>query len=133
MESDCNVLSDDNSIPEDSMLNSWGENVIGSAARSGRPVETVDTMRSAIENAGFVDIHEKVYKWPIGMWPKDPVLKEAGRLNHHMWKTGLEGWAMWLLTKFGNPEPWTKEQVHVYVAKARADIVNPQHHIYHYS
>lgn len=67
------------------------------------------------------------------MWSNDPVLKEAGRLNHQMWKTGLEGWSMWLLTKFGTPRPWTMEQVHVYVAKTRADIVNPQHHMYHYS
>jgi predicted component of type VI protein secretion system len=35
------------------------------------------------------------------------MLKEAGQLQYAHWNTALEGWAMWLLTKFGEPEPWT--------------------------
>lgn len=90
-------------------------------------------MRGEIEKAGFVDLREKVYKWPIGAWPRDPVLKEAGRLNWHMWRTGLDGYARYLLTKFGLPEPWSIEEVQVYVAKVRAEINNPRYHIYHRS
>lgn len=37
---------------------------------------------------------------------------------------------MWLLTKFGSPEPWTKEQVHVYVAKMRAELKKCHCHVY---
>lgn len=132
-EGGCEVLSDDRSLPEDSILASWGPNIIGAAALSGRPVDTIDTMRKEIEKAGFIDLHEKVYRWPIGPWPKDPVLKEAGRLNWHMWKTGMDGYATYLLTKFGLPEPWSIEEVQVFVAKARAEINNPKHHIYHFS
>lgn len=129
-EGDCNLVADDDSLPKDNILHTWGPNIIGAAGKSGRPLDTLDTMREQIEKAGFVDIHEKVYKWPIGPWPKDPVLKETGRLNHHMWKAGMEGWAMYLLTKFGLPQPWSKEEVQVYVAKARAEVQNPRHHIY---
>ena len=90
-------------------------------------------MREQIERMGFVDVQEKVYKLPIGPWAKDPVLKEAGRLNWQMWRSGMEGWAMYLLTKFGSPEPWSKKEVQVYVAKARSEVQNPRHHIYHFS
>ena len=129
-EGDCNLLVDDDSLPKDNILHTWGPNIIGAASNSGRPADTLDTMREQIEKAGFVDIHEKVYKWPIGPWPRDPVLKETGRLNHHMWMTGMDGWAMYLLTKFGLPQPWSKEEVQVYVAKARAEVQNPRHHLY---
>lgn len=132
-EGGCDVLSDDGSLPKDSYLASWGPNIIGAAARSEHPVDTLDTMRAEIEKAGFVDIQEKVYKWPIGAWPKNQLLKEAGRLNWHMWKTGMDGYATYLLTKFGLPEPWSPEEVQVYVGKARAEINNQKYHIYHYS
>ncbi|KAJ5730705.1 uncharacterized protein N7483_005213 [Penicillium malachiteum] len=132
-EGGCDLLSDDGSLPEDSILTQWGKNIVAAASNAGKPVDTLDTMRTEIEKAGFVDIHEKVYKWPIGPWPRDSVLKEAGRLSYHMWRTGMEGWAMYLLTKYGVPEPWSKEEVQVYVAKARRDIQNPTYHIYHKS
>jgi hypothetical protein len=32
---------------------------------------------------------------------------------------------MWLLCKFGAPEPWSQEEVIVYVAKLRAELQNP--------
>ncbi|KAJ5253158.1 hypothetical protein N7489_003568 [Penicillium chrysogenum] len=64
-------------------------------------------MSSAIEKAGFVDKHEERYKIPLGPWPKDKLLKEAGHLQYAHWNAALEGWAMWLLTHFGKPEPWT--------------------------
>ncbi|KAJ5912936.1 hypothetical protein N7504_001819 [Penicillium tannophilum] len=126
----CHIMSDDGSLPEDSILASWGDNLIAASNKSGRPMGTLDTMREQIEKAGFIDVHEKVYKWPIGGWAKDPVLKEAGRLNSTMWKSGMEGWAMYLLTRYGTPKPWSKQEVQVLVAKARAEVKNPAHHIY---
>ena len=35
------------------------------------------------------------------------------------WVTGMEGYAMWLLTKFGAPTPWPADEVQVYLAKVR--------------
>lgn len=55
-----------------------------------------------VTDAGFVDVVESRYKWPIGDWPADPRLKEMGVLNARHWIEGLEGWTMRMLTKFGN-------------------------------
>jgi hypothetical protein len=88
-------------------------------------------MPARIRNAGFVDIQDKVYKWPIGPWAKIRRYKEAGAINLEHWMMRLEGWCMWLLTKFGAPEPWTKEKVHVFVAQIRNEFQNPRFHIYH--
>jgi hypothetical protein len=89
-------------------------------------------MRAAIEKAGFRDAQENLYKCPIGAWPKNSLLKDAGAVNMEHWSSGLEGWAMWLLTKHGAPMPWSSEEVRVYVAKVRAELRNPRQHIYHY-
>lgn len=126
-------MSDDGSLPSDSLLAGWGPTFLGCGERSGRPLDTQLTMRAAIEKAGFVDVHEKLYKCPIGAWPKDPVLKDAGAVNMEHWMTGLEGWAMWLLTKYGAPKPWTPEEVRVYVATVRNELRDPRLHIWHYT
>ena len=90
-------------------------------------------MRAAIEKAGFVNAQEKLYKLPIGGWPKHPVYKDAGRVNREHWKSGLEGWAMYLLTKYGAPHPWTADEVRVYVAGVRTELGKPGQHIYHFT
>ncbi|KAJ5854695.1 hypothetical protein N7534_007238 [Penicillium rubens] len=87
-------------------------------------------MRGAMEKAGFVDVQEKLYKIPLGPWPKDKVLKEVGQLQYAHWLAALEGWAMWLLTKFGAPSPWSKEEVQLYLSNVRAELRNPRTHAY---
>lgn len=104
--------------------------MIACGERAGRPLETLDHMGKAIEKAGFVDIHEKTYVWPIGPWAQDRKYKEAGTVNFQHWLSGMEGWCMWLLTRFGAPKPWSKDEVMVYLDELRAEIMNPRYHIY---
>lgn len=125
------IDSDDGTLPPDSALANWGRYIQDAGARAGRSCDVVLTMDSSIEEAGFVDIHEKTYKWPIGPWPQEQIFKDAGMVNMHHWMTGLEGWCMWLLTKYGPPEPWKKEDVYVYCARIRNEIKSAQVHAYH--
>jgi len=133
IELDVRVMSDDDSLPTDSLLAEWGNNFLGCAERAGRSLATQTTMKARIEAAGFVDVQERLYKCPIGPWPKAKTLKEAGRINLAHWDSGLEGWAMWLLTKYGVPEPWSADEVRVYVALVRQELKNRKLHIWHYT
>ncbi|KXG51517.1 uncharacterized protein PGRI_089100 [Penicillium griseofulvum] len=133
IELDVRVHSDDDTLQKDGVLASWGDNFIGCSERAGRSLLTQETMRGAIEKAGFVDVQEKLYKIPLGPWPKDKVLKEAGQLQYAHWVAALEGWAMWLLTKHGAPTPWTQAEVQVYLSKVRAELRNPRTHAYEYA
>ncbi|KAJ5593165.1 hypothetical protein N7537_010069 [Penicillium hordei] len=133
MELDVRVYSDDGTLQEGGTLATWGDNFIGCSERAGRSLLTQETMQGAMEKAGFVDIQEKLYKIPLGPWPKDKVLKEAGQLQYAHWVTALEGWAMWLLTKFGAPKPWSSEEVQIYLSKVRAELRNPRTHAYEYA
>lgn len=94
-------------------------------------MDLYDRFTELIKKAGFVDVHEEECKWPIGAWAKDQQLKEAGTINLQHWTSGMEGYGMYLLTKFGDPRPWTQTEVQVYVAKVRRELLNPYHHIYH--
>lgn len=132
VELDVRVYSDDGSMKGDSYLAGWGNNFIGCSERAGRSLLTQETMRSSMEKAGFVDAEEKLYKIPLGPWPKDKVLKEVGQLQYLHWTAALEGWALWLLTKFGAPSPWSNDEVQVYLANVRAELKSPRTHAYEY-
>lgn len=133
VELDVRVMSDDGTLAKDSFLAGWGDNFLGCSDRSGRPLSTQETMAGRMANAGFVNLHDNLFKCPLGSWPRDKRLKEAGRVNFHHWSSGLDGWAMWLLTKHGVPQPWSADEVRVYVAKVRQDLKQKRLHIYHLS
>lgn len=124
------IECDDDSLPADNILRTWGPALSACGKRAGRPLETIDMMQDAFRKAGFVDICEKEYKWPIGPWARDQRYKEAGTVNYQHWMSGMEGWAMWLLCKFGAPEPWSHDEVIVYVAKLRAELQKSRYHVY---
>lgn len=130
VEGDVRVLCDDGTLPADSSMASWGPQFLSCGERSCRKLDTIDTFTARIEKAGFVDVHEQDYKFPVGPWAKDKVYKELGKINLMHWDAGLEGWALWLLTKYGSPTPWTKEEVQVYVAKMKLDMKDPKIHSY---
>ena len=125
------IECDDATMPEDSILRSWGPRLTMAAEKSGRALGIMKTFRESIERAGFTEIRIKEYKLPIGPWPRDKQLKEAGAINYHHWMNGMEGYSMWLLTRYGDPVPWEKDEVLVYVAQMRKDLSNPLIHAYH--
>ncbi len=59
-----------------------------------------EVMKDLITQAGFVDVVETKYKWPIGPWSNDQRLKDLGRWNMNHWENGLEGWTMRFCTKY---------------------------------
>ncbi|KAJ5689817.1 hypothetical protein N7462_004209 [Penicillium macrosclerotiorum] len=124
-------MCDDGSLPSDSPAAHLGKLCIEAAEKSGRTMDLYHNCEKLIEKAGFTDVHVHECKWPLGPWARDKVLKEVGTVNLAHWSAGMEGYAMYLLTKYGEPQPWSKEEVMVYVAKVRKDLANPRHHVYH--
>lgn len=55
-----------------------------------------------MERAGFVDVVERRYKWPLNEWPVDPQLKQIGRLNKVRLLENIEAFTMRLFTGPGN-------------------------------
>lgn len=67
--------------------------------RFGKTFLVQERMKGLITQAGFVDVVELKYKWPIGAWSTDQKLKDLGKWNMHHWNEGLEGWNIALLTR----------------------------------
>lgn len=61
--------------------------------RSGRSFTAAEdgTLEWSMESAGFTDIKTRVYKMPVGGWPKDARLKEVGLYTHAALNMDLEG------------------------------------------
>ena len=75
------------------------EIAIEASQKFGKEIMIAPLIRNMIEEAGFVDVVEKQYKWPLGEWPVDRKLKDIGRWNMKHWLEGLEAWTLRLLTQ----------------------------------
>lgn len=72
----------------------WSRYAVDVGRRSGKTFEIAETMAALVKDAGFVDVVERRFKWPIGPWSSDPRMKEIGRWNLLSWEQGMEGWVL---------------------------------------
>ena len=56
----------------------WNEHVIEAGHMLHHSVESAKHYRQQMVDAGFVNVQEKLYKWPINAWPRDARYKEIG-------------------------------------------------------
>lgn len=78
-------------------------------------------MQDHMHNAGFVDITEKKFRLPMSGWPLDPKLKEIGLFVQMFVDSGLEGFALFLLTQVMG---WKYEECQVLIAQMRQALRN---------
>lgn len=95
-------VSDDQKIGRDHFYNIWGRTVEEISSRWGKSFNVWQDSKHILERAGFVDVVEKRYKWPVNGWPKDPKLKQIGELNLIRLQENVEGFALRLMTTTAN-------------------------------
>ncbi|SCO88740.1 related to TAM domain methyltransferase [Fusarium oxysporum] len=120
--------SDDGTVTYDSAMAQWGRIFVEASKKIGNSFTVVDdkVQRPALQEAGFVDIHEWEFKCPLNPWPKDPKLKEIGRFGELFLTQDTEGF----VTLAANLLGWSMEEVYVYIAKFRREVRNRKHHVY---
>jgi SAM-dependent methyltransferase len=99
VEIDVVVQSEDGSIAGTG-FEQWGPLSVEAGKKYGRSMRLLNTMRQDMIDAGFEEVKEVRFKWPIGGWPRERKMKEIGRYNGAAWDQGMEGWIMYLFTKF---------------------------------
>ena len=82
------------------MWETQGDLAVACGDAFGKTMVQMIYMKDQITAAGFVDVTEIRFKWPVGPWSNDQKLKDLGRWNMHMWEQGLEGWTLALLTRY---------------------------------
>ncbi|EDN05125.1 predicted protein [Histoplasma mississippiense (nom. inval.)] len=79
-----------------------------------------------ITDAGFVNVHVKKYRVPLGTWAKGGKNKRMGADNLMQFFEAIEGGAMAVMTRY---EGWTPQEVQILTSKARSDARRPDVHV----
>lgn len=107
-------ISDDDTVDEDSFFTLWGKTVIEMGERFGKSFTICQESKERMEKAGFEDVVETRYKWPVNGWPSQEHrthgndgdmhwkrLRELGVWNQLRLLDGIEGFMIRLLTVAG--------------------------------
>ena len=107
-------VSDDGTVNEESFFTLWGKTVIEMGERFGKSFTIWEESKQRLEKAGFIDVVEKKYKWPMNGWPSPDHrthgddgdkswqrLREIGVWNQLRLYDGVEGFMLRLLTGVG--------------------------------
>ncbi|KAI1634773.1 S-adenosyl-L-methionine-dependent methyltransferase [Biscogniauxia mediterranea] len=114
-EADVEILSDDNTVPPDSAMNTFWNMLYREAGRKlGVSFQVIKEglQRKGLEEAGFVDIQEVSHKIPLGAWPQDPKLAEVGTYLQATMLNDVEGYTLFLWnTVMGEDAPGYQESL----------------------
>ncbi|RDW61657.1 S-adenosyl-L-methionine-dependent methyltransferase-16 [Coleophoma crateriformis] len=121
------MRTDDNSFPPDSALKKWCDLLTEGCAAAGRPIDSAKHYKSQLEAAGFENVVEVQYRWPMGRWPKDKKAKELGTWGLANVYGGLESICLAVFTRVLG---WTKEEIDVFLIDVRKELKDPKIHSY---
>jgi hypothetical protein len=78
-----------------------------------------DKLAELMREVGFIEVVLRPFKIPIGRWPSDPKLKEAGALQLVAMVEGIEALSMAIFTRCLH---WQPEELQILLAQARNDF-----------
>ncbi|KAG7405416.1 Secondary metabolism regulator LAE1 [Fusarium oxysporum f. sp. rapae] len=118
---------DDESIPEDSYLRKFSTMMEQGSAKFGASLTDPMRWKGWLEERGYQNVTERVFKLPFNPWPKDPRMKLLGAWEMENLLSGLEA----MVTRmFQKGLGWTDAEVTVFLAFLRKEIKNPRMHGY---
>ncbi|RDW57667.1 hypothetical protein BP5796_12468 [Coleophoma crateriformis] len=123
------IITDDNSWPENSALLKWTTLATEAMIKFGRPINSTLKYKEMLLEAGFEDVKQTEYKWPINRWPKDMKAKELGMWTHENVTTGLFGLSAFVFTNLVEPK-WTVEELEVFLVDVRNEFKDTKIHGY---
>lgn len=129
LEISVNMESDDGSLKPGDPLVQFGNLFVQAGQITGQTFTIIDSMKQGIQDAGFVNIHEQVWKVPLGTWAADPKQRELGYWTLYGFETGLEGYALATMIRVLG---WSAAEVQVFLAKLRANVRDRNVHSWHY-
>ncbi|KAH0385140.1 S-adenosyl-L-methionine-dependent methyltransferase, partial [Aureobasidium melanogenum] len=127
MEHSTTMACDDDSLPPKHFYHTWGRTINDLSEKWGKTFNTWKESKALLEKAGFVDVVEKRFKWPMNGWPNDPALKQLGELNQLRLTEHVQGFTLRLLTGAGE---WPLPRAHVFLAEMRNALKDTNCHAY---
>ncbi|KAJ2898478.1 hypothetical protein MKZ38_003867 [Zalerion maritima] len=118
---------DDDTMSKDSYIYKWTQGFVDAGENLGRPINSAPKYKRMLEKAGFVDVVEKQFKWPMNRWPREKKFKEIGQWAFANVDGGLEGLS---LASFTRGLGWSKEETLAFCMNVRKDLKNVRIHGY---
>ena len=113
------VCDDGNTLPPNSMIVRWHEEVSRAFRASGADLRiSGEVLRGQMRDAGFVNVVVHEYRWPMGPWHEDPRLKEAGAFAAMSMIADMESISLAGMTRYGG---WQAEEIKVFLEKVRQE------------
>jgi SAM-dependent methyltransferase len=92
------AYADNRPIPPDHVYHEMNRVAVQMSEETGKSFTIWKEAKSRLLAAGFVDVVESRFKWPINDWSDDPKWQEIGNFNQARLHLGLEGYMVRLLT-----------------------------------
>jgi hypothetical protein len=73
------ITSDDGTVKEDSSLYKWNVLLLEASEKLGASLNSGRQYKQQMIDAGFEDVVQVEFKWPISSWPRDAKYKEVGK------------------------------------------------------
>jgi hypothetical protein len=121
------TLCDDDTMKEDYVFAKWVEVCRQGLEKFGVDLFGPSKHSSYLHEAGFVNVQEKVFKAPIGMWAKNQTLKTVGLYMRSILYDALQGVSVKPLTKGLG---WSVEEVEVFLIDVRKSLMDKSIHSY---
>jgi len=93
------IYAEDGTMPDDFPVKIWCEKVRRGCDLMGKTAVVQPHIEEWMQNAGFVNIKQKLYKVPIGTWPKNKEQKKIGALNLLNMLMGADGFTLAIYTR----------------------------------
>jgi hypothetical protein len=93
----------------------------------GRDWTRVPMYKQYMIDAGFEDVVEKKYEWPLGTWAKGERMKTLGLWYREDMLSVIQGASIWALTRGLN---MSAEEVELLLVGVRDDMKSNKIHIY---
>lgn len=124
---DVSMPACDDGTLEGTAFERWNELFSEACGKMGRDVTWTSRYKEWLGAAGYQNVEERTFKWPINSWAKDPELKLIGRWNEINMSEGLEAFTVRLFSAtFG----MSMEAIQLFMADVRKDIHNRKIHVY---
>jgi len=118
---------DDPTLSKAPNCKKWSQLGNHASEKAGRIFAVAGDQKQKMIDIGFEDVHDDVYKVPIGTWAKDRRLKTLGAYQREQVILSLQSYVPGLL---GRVLGWSQEECQILIAEATRELRDPKIHLY---